>query len=311
MPQSSSVADPPDPLRAAADPGLLRKLQRVRLVARRGVGTRPGNTPIPYGWQPNGLELASHKAYAPGDDLRHFDWNAYGRLEQMLTKTFRAERESPLHLLIDGSASMGVPHADGKLSFAVAVASSLAYVSLYQRDPVRAVLLSHGTEGPRTSSVFRHPQRLPELHGFLRNLTTEGPTRLREGVEAYLRTTHSLGTVVVLSDFLVPEATYESALESLLARGFGVAALRVLGPMERSPAGLPRRVRLRDAETGTERVIDLSDAHRDQYVRGLEEHLARLRRWCEARRVVFAVADTARSLEQCLFGDLPRAGLLR
>jgi hypothetical protein len=37
----------------------------------------------------------------------------------------------------------------------------------------------------------------------------------------------------------------------------------------------------------------------------------RLRRWCEARRVAFAVVDTAQSLENALFGDLPRAGLLQ
>jgi uncharacterized protein (DUF58 family) len=311
MPQPSSAAETPDLLQAATDPGLLRKLQRVRIVARRGVGTRPGNTPIPHGWQANGLELASHKSYAPGDDLRHFDWNTYGRLDQMLTKTFRAERESPLHLLIDGSASMGVPETDGKFRFAIAVASALAYVALYQRDPARAVFLGHDATPGRVSAVFRHPNRLPELQLFLTNLRPNGPTHLRDGIDAYLRTTRQLGTAVVVSDFLVPEDVYQRALESLLARGFGVAALRVIGPEERTPAALPRRVRLRDAETGAERILDLTLSQRERYGRALADHLAGLRRWCDARQVAFAVIDTASSLERCLFHELPRAGLLR
>jgi hypothetical protein len=206
---------------------------------------------------------------------------------------------------------MGVPREDGKLSFALAIASSLAYVALSQRDPVRAVLLGEGAGAARPSRVFRHPQRLPELHVFLRGSSTVGPTRLYEGVDAYLRTTRSLGTAIVLSDFLVPDATYESALESLLARGLGVAALRILGAAERGATGFPKRVRLRDSETGAERVVDLSDGHRQRYLSALDDHLTRLRRWCEARGIVFAVADSARSLEHCLFEELPRAGLLR
>ena len=310
MPPSNSAAEALDVFGSATDPGLLRKLQRMRLIARRGVGMRPGNTPIPYGSQASGLELANHKSYAPGDDLRHFDWNTYGRLGEMLTKTFRAERESPLHLFVDASASMAVPAGDGKFRFALGLASALAYVSLYQRDPVRAAILADGRSA-RTSPVFRHPNRLPELHAFLRGISPAGPTCLDGGVDAYLRTTRVLGTVVVLSDFLVPDAVYERAFDHLLARGFGVAALRVLGAAERNPGALPRRVRLRDAETGGERVLDLTDAHRALYARALDDQLTRLRRWCEARRIVFAVADAAATLERCVFHELPRAGLLQ
>jgi uncharacterized protein (DUF58 family) len=310
MPPSDSIADVPAALRAAGTPTVLRKLQRLRIVARHRHGVRPGNTPMPQGSQAAGLELANHKSYAPGDDLRYFDWNAYGRLEQMMVKTFRAEREAPLHLLIDVSASMGVPRSDAKLAFAAALAAGLAYVSLRQHDPVRVFLLGSPTRSAPLSPLFRHPQRLPELQAFLSTLEAHGSTALAEGVDSYLRTTRMPGTAVLLSDFLVPDDVYQRGLGMLSERGYGVAALRVIGPEELRPS-LPARVRLHDSETGAERIIDLHDAHRRRYEAAIDDHLLRLKRWCEARSILFTALDTASGIERSLFEDLPRAGLLQ
>jgi uncharacterized protein (DUF58 family) len=310
MPPAPFTADVAAALRGAAHPHLLRQLQRLRIVARHRRGSRPGNTPMPHGSQPSGLELASHKAYAPGDDLRYFDWNAYGRLDQMTVKTFRAEREAPLHVFIDASASMGVPRPDAKLAFSAALACGLAYVSLRQHDPVRLVLLGDAPQAGRISLLFRHPQRLPELQAFLAPLIARGLTSLREGIASYLRTTRLPGTAVVLSDFLVPDAIYQEALGMLSERGYGVAALRVVGPEERRPQALPRRLRLYDVEAGAERLVDFHDAHRRRYEAAVDDHLARLKRWCEARSILFAALDTAGGLEACLFEQLPRIGLL-
>src|SRR4030095_16605087 len=166
MPPSDSIADVGAALRTVSAPQVLRKLDRLRLSSQLSVTQRPGNTPVARATQASGLELSNHKLYTPGDDLRHLDWNAYGRLDQRVIKTFRAEREAPVHLFIDTSASMGVPAADGKLPFAVGLAAGLAYVALRQNNPVRAILLS-GSAASRLSPLFRHVQRLPELLHFL------------------------------------------------------------------------------------------------------------------------------------------------
>jgi uncharacterized protein (DUF58 family) len=311
MPPSDSIGDVAAALRAAAHPHVLRRLQRLRIVARHRQGSRPGNTPMPQGSQASGLELANHKTYAPGDDLRYFDWNAYGRLEQMTVKTFRAEREAPLHLLIDVSASMGVPSGDAKLAFGAAIATGLAYVSLRQHDPVRVFLLGGGARTGPLSPLFRHPQRLPELQAFLSSIEPKGPTNLQLGIDSYLRTTRMPGTVVVLSDFLVPDDAYQKALSMLCERGYGVTALRIIGPEELRPRSLPRRLRLHDAETGAERIIDLHDLHLRRYESAVDDHLSRLKLWCEARSILFAALDTAGGVEAGLFEQLPRLGLLQ
>jgi uncharacterized protein (DUF58 family) len=309
MPPSASTAELDAVLRTVTAPPVLRKLERLHLSAQHSVTQRPGNTRVVRATQASGLELANHKTYAPGDDLRHLDWNAYGRLDERLIKTFQAEREAPVHLLLDASASMAVPADDGKFAFAIGLAAGLGYIALRHSNPVRAITVAD-QGGSQMSPLLRHAQRLPDLLAFLTRLAPSGPTRLGEGIDAYLRSMQLPGTVIVLSDFLVEPPIYERALDQLRGRGYHVVALRIIGPREQDASGLPRQARLHDAESGAERLIDLTAAHRDRYVRAVAEHLAQLKRWCETRAIGYATVDTARGIESCLLSDLPRAGVL-
>jgi uncharacterized protein (DUF58 family) len=267
---------------------------------------------MPRGAQGSGIELESHKSYDPGDDLRHLDWNAYGRLDELLIKTYRAEREVPLHLFIDTSASMAFPVADAKFVFGQCLAASLAYVSLRRNDPVRIVGI--GTAWPQLhfcSPFFRHRNALLPLRDFLLQLRPRGQTTLAAGISAALRQQRSPGVAVVLSDFLAEPAAYESGLRELVTRRFTVAALRLLGPHERDPSALFRRGRLTDVETGRHRFITLSADNLSRYRAALAAHLEQLQSFCNRHEVVYATADTASGLDQTLFRDLPALGLLR
>ena len=53
------------------------------------------------------IEFAEHKEYAPGDDMRHIDWKAFGRVDRYYIKRFEDETELRTFLLVDASASMG------------------------------------------------------------------------------------------------------------------------------------------------------------------------------------------------------------
>lgn len=310
MPPGDSIGDLAAPLRIAIGSALLRKLERLQFADQFSVTAHPGSTRVRRATQTTGLEMANYKPYDPGDDLRHLDWNAYGRIGQKLTKRFEAEREAPLHLLLDGSASMAVPAADGKLAFAVTLAVGLGYIGLCRGSPVRAAVLGASARSG-ISPLLRHAQRLGELVAFLSALQAGGPTRLAEGTAAYLRSTGLPGTAIVISDFLVDAPTYERALEHLGGRGYHVVALRVLGPHERDPARLPRRVRLHDVETGTERLVDLIPAYRARYADALRTHVETLRRWCDRRAIAYATLDPSSGIEHAFLATLTRAGVLR
>src|SRR5271169_1367612 len=85
-------------------------------------------------------EFAEYRAYTPGDDLRHVDWNVFARTERMYLKRYRGETNSQLALMLDTSASMGYSsggytlHGTTKLDYGRYLAVSLAYLSNLQRD---------------------------------------------------------------------------------------------------------------------------------------------------------------------------------
>src|SRR5450432_4806981 len=51
-------------------------------------------------------EFAEYRAYNPGDDLRHVDWNVFARSEKMYLKRYRGETNTLVTVLLDSSASM-------------------------------------------------------------------------------------------------------------------------------------------------------------------------------------------------------------
>ena len=107
------------------DPAFFKQLDRLRVQVRAARGHRPGETPIPRSSQAWGIEFEAYKEYAPGDDFRYLDWNAVGRLDQLVVKRFIAEREIPFHLFLDTSASMGAPTVDRKFAFATDLVAAL------------------------------------------------------------------------------------------------------------------------------------------------------------------------------------------
>src|SRR6202012_285975 len=76
-------------------------------------------------------EFAEYRAYTPGDDLRHVDWNLYARTERTYLKRYRGETNSQLTVLLDASNSMlfgsgGVK----KMDYARFLCASFAYLAI-------------------------------------------------------------------------------------------------------------------------------------------------------------------------------------
>ena len=95
----------PTTMEELAPGGLLAKLSRMDVVARRAVrGARSGERRSRK--RGGGLEFSEHRDYEPGDDLRFVDWNVFARLDRLVTKVFIEEEDLTVALLIDASASM-------------------------------------------------------------------------------------------------------------------------------------------------------------------------------------------------------------
>ena len=296
-----------------ADPAFLKRLDRLRMQVRTARGTRPGETLIPRSVQPWGIEFESYKDYALGDDFRYVDWNAAGRLDQLLVKTFTAEREIPYHIFLDTSASMGAPTVDQKFTFAADLAAALSYIVLLNNDTLRLVALTALERGQRPFAmmpVVRHRGRFPHVLAFLESLQSIGKTYLREAMRAYVEQAREPGIAVIISDFLTPPPHYEEALIALRLRGYEVKALQVLGAAELDPQRLFRRGKLFDVENHTERWITLTQANLRRYVEAQQAHCDALQQFCHRYQILYARLSTASSVAAVMTEELPKAGLL-
>src|SRR5438876_6583433 len=81
--------------------GLVLGTKRARTVraGQRNVGRVLGT----------GLEPENFREYTAGDDLRFLDWITYARHDDLTIRTYRAERQIEMTIMVDASASMGVP----------------------------------------------------------------------------------------------------------------------------------------------------------------------------------------------------------
>ena len=77
----------------------------LRLPRRLPVGVAGGHQGARAG---SSLEFREHREYEPGDDLRHIDWNAYARSDQLVVKLYHEEVTPHLDIVLDGSRSMAL-----------------------------------------------------------------------------------------------------------------------------------------------------------------------------------------------------------
>src|SRR2546430_17282336 len=91
---------------ALFDSDFLKKLEFLSIVSRRvfrGSLLAQRRT-MQFG---SGIEVADHREYTAGGDLRYLDWNVYPRHGDLLFKRFQGEKDPPASFLIDVSRRMG------------------------------------------------------------------------------------------------------------------------------------------------------------------------------------------------------------
>ena len=150
------------------DPEFLHKLEQLELVSRKiFVGRMKGERKSKR--RGSSVEFADHRNYSVGDDLRHIDWNVYGRLDKLFLKLFLEEEDLHVYTLLDTSLSMDFGDPT-KLHYGKQVAAALAFIGLVNHD--RVVLdtfsarLDSGLPSVRgRSQMWRVVQYLDHLRG--------------------------------------------------------------------------------------------------------------------------------------------------
>jgi uncharacterized protein (DUF58 family) len=297
----------------AFEPDFLRRLDGLVLGVQRARTVREGRRALGR-VQGLGIEPESFKEYTEGDDLRFLDWNAFARLDDLTIRTFRAEREIEVTILVDASASMGLPPEDDKLGMALGLAASLAYVAMASNDAVRLGAFTTARGGAarvETTALHRRRETYPAFRPFVSAVRCGGDTRMAEAVGRLLLERRRAGTVIMISDFLVSAGEYEQTLRRLLGARHEVKVVHVLGDRESTGTYPPGHYRVRDSETGELCEVTLGAGAAAVCRRRVERLSADLGAFCAANGIIYAQAFGASHFNDVVMREFPRLGVVR
>ena len=294
-------------------PELLRRLELLNVVARK---TLSGLVRANRQSNRKGVsaEFVDHRAYVPGDDIRHVDWHLFGRLEELFLKLYREEENLHLTLLLDCSASMATGTGErtratgpSKLVQGALIAAALAYIGLSNMDCVNLVPFNDRLLPGRWR--LRGRGQVHGLFDFLRGLEGGGETALEQATRAFVAREPRRGVVVVISDFYDREG-FQQSLKQLSYRKHDVHAIQVVDPTEASPS-LRGDLRLVDSESGLERAVVVTDALKARYEEAFAALLEGTERFCARNEIGYAQAPTTLAFDALVLTILRRRGPVR
>lgn len=287
------------------DEAFLRRLERLTfrtapslrgtmLGERRSRNLRPA------------LDFSDHRPYTPGDDLRHVDWNAFGRHEELFVKLGEATQSVDVHILLDRSRSMAweagqkpasTATSSNKWDGARRLAGAMGYLALAGGERLQITPFAQALDdsfGPTRGKR----QAIASLQ-FLSAISpapaladgSQPGTGLSQSLAEYARYYPRGGLLVLISDLLDTSALLHlstandrgsepwgwdlaEGLRHLPPPRWQVLVLHVLTEPEMQP-NLEGDFDLQDVETG-----ELLPFHLSQQV--LAQYRLRVRRWCAA-----------------------------
>jgi uncharacterized protein (DUF58 family) len=283
------------------DPRSLEALGSMQLRARAVVeGVVNGLHRNPH--RGSSVEFAEYKEYRPGDDLRHIDWRAYGRVDRYYVKQFEDETNLRAWLLLDVSGSMDFAFegAPTKRLWASTLLAALAWLLLRQGDAPGLLLFDEqpgAALAPSSKSTQLHDicAALERPAGGVKTSIATALARIAERV-------HRRSLVVLASDMLDSHDDMVTLLRVLRRRGLEVALFHVA---DRAEVELPwEGLTIFEGLEGEEALLAEPDELRAAYREEFEAHAARVRDECRRADVEYFFATTDTPIEEHLLAFL-------
>ncbi len=290
-------------------PRFLSQLETLRLRTRKEfLGSHTGSYSSPR--RGTSLEFADYRRYAPGDDLRYLDWGIYARSDRLYIKLFREEVDLFAYVFIDASASMAFPSLNEKFLPASHIALAIAYVVLANHNHVKLHLLQERATG-NASPFYRGRRRMTDCVQFVTGATPSGQLDLAHTLAEHLKHLRKPGKAILISDFLVPAASYQQSLNLLRAFNLDIAAIQVLSRQEVEPSLPADTLAMVDSESQAVTKIRWNAGMRESYQACLAQHNLEIRSFCHQSDIHYSLYVTDRDLGDFVFATLPAIGLFK
>jgi uncharacterized protein (DUF58 family) len=279
------------------DPAVLAGISSLDLLAKTVVdGFVAGLHRSPdFGFS---QEFAEYRAYVPGDDLRHVDWNLFARTERCYLKRYRGETNSQLVVLLDASNSMqytsGPPK---KMDYARFIAASLFYLAIRnQRDAAGLIVFDDEVRDYVRPSTRQG--QLARLFAGLEQAEPRARTDFGKPLRHFQELLHRRGIAIVISDFYEEPETIVRAIEPLRFHGNDVVLFHILDPEEIRPV-LNGPALLVDLETDQEIEV-IPEYAKTTYRAKMEAHIEQLRSRTRGAGMDYRLLVTDQPLDEAL-----------
>ena len=283
------------------DAELMKKIERLSIASKRMFpGTMKGKRRSPK--RGSSVEFADYRDYQLGDDFRFVDWNIYARLDRLFLKTFVEEENILIHILLDSSVSMNFG-SPSKLEYGKRVAAVLGYIGLVGLDMV--TVSSFAEDLADQVRPLRGKDRIFTLLDFLENIQPSQQTRMDASLQRYVLKMSHAGVAIVISDFLVPQASYEAGLKALMYKNFDVNVIHVMSEEELHPK-LSGELKLLDAETGETKEITVTERALEGYQKRLGRFCEDLNQFCAKNNITYLRVSTSLPFEDLILRVLRR-----
>jgi uncharacterized protein (DUF58 family) len=249
---------------------ILKKVRRIELLTRGMVKESLGGQ-YHSRFKGQGIEFDDFREYQAGDDVRFIDWNVTARMNDPFVRKYIEERELTVMLAVDVSGSSEYGSVDdSKRELAAELAAVFAFSACANQDKVGLLLFSDQIEAC-VPAMKGHAHALRIVRDILNCVPKRRGTKLQPALDMALQRIAHRSLVVLVSDFLLPDTSWEHSLRAVATK-HDVAAVRVSDPRETE---LPNagRLTLQDPETGAQHVINTSNPRvRERYAERLSQH---------------------------------------
>lgn len=281
------------------DPKTLDRIKRLDVRARLVVeGFINGQHRSPY----NGfaVEFATHREYAPGDDIRHIDWKVWSKTDRLYIKEYEEETNLKCTIVLDASKSMKYGGSWSKYDYAATCAASLAYLLQQQQDAVGLVTFT--TKVKKNLPASSHPNHLKLMLHELEQTQPDEHTDLADVFPSLARQIRRRGIVVLVSDLFLPIPTLAEALKQFRLRRHEVVLFHVMHDDE-----LTFPFEDNTLFRGLEMAVQLHTeprALRRAYLDSVQRFLNESRKTCATAGVDYVLMNTKEPLDAALSGYL-------
>lgn len=279
------------------DPAVLAGISSLDLLAKTVVdGFVAGLHRSPdFGFS---QEFAEYRPYAPGDDLRHVDWNLFARSERCYLKRYRGETNSQLTVLLDASNSMQYTSGSTtKMDYARFIAASLFYLAIRNQRDAAGLIVFDDAVREYVNPSTRQGQ-LPRLLAALERAEPHARTNFEKPFHYFQELLHRRGMAIVISDFYSNPAEIVHAVEPLRFHGNEVVLFHVLDRQEIRPV-LNGPSLLVDLETN-EKIEVVPDYAKREYSARVDAHIEQLRSRARGAGIDYQLLVTDQPLDGAL-----------